>query len=76
MSADVMKARSMVAVESKRGDQAALLAARRELAAAKLAQYIRKVVSEAPELTDEQLDAIAMLLRPKNGGAARAGDAA
>lgn len=41
-----------------------LINARRDLAAAKLDAYIKKVVSEAPPLTDEQRDRIAALLRP------------
>lgn len=76
MSTDVLKARSMVAVETKRGDTAALLEARRELAAAKIAQYIERVLSEAPELTASQLDTITLLLRPGTGGARSVGGAA
>lgn len=41
-----------------------LIDARRDLAAAKLDAYIKKVVAEAPPLTDEQRDRIAALLRP------------
>jgi hypothetical protein len=48
-----------------------LINARQELAAAKLTAYIEKVVAEAPPLTDEQRDRIAVLLRPGiKGGAA------
>lgn len=39
---------------------------RRDLAAAKLEAYVSRVVSEAPPLTVEQLDRVAVLLR---GGA-------
>lgn len=38
--------------------------ARRELAAAKITDYIEKVVAEAPPLTDEQRARIAALLQP------------
>lgn len=38
----------------------------RALAAAKLAAYIERVVDQAPPLTDEQIDRLALLLR---GGA-------
>ncbi|WP_144819488.1 hypothetical protein [Micrococcus luteus] len=41
-----------------------LINARRDLAAAKLDAYIKKVVAEAPPLTDAQRDRIAALLRP------------
>lgn len=41
--------------------------ARRELAAAKIADYIERVVDAAPELTQSQKDSLAVLLR---GGAA------
>lgn len=40
---------------------------RRDLKAANLAEYVRRVVSEAPPLTPEQANRIAVLLR---GGAA------
>ena len=44
-----------------------LIAARRDLKAEKLAEHIAKVVAEAPPLTPEQRDRLAVLLR---GGAA------
>lgn len=37
---------------------------RRDLAAANLEQYVRKVLSAAPPLTDEQRTRLAELLRP------------
>ena len=42
-------------------------AARRELAAEKLAAYIRRVVDEAPPLSPEQRDRLAVLLRGDAG---------
>ncbi len=48
-------------------DDPEVLAARRDLRAARLADYIERVVSEAPPLTDAQRDRLALLLR---GGAA------
>ena len=42
----------------------ALLAVRRDLAAAKLEQYVARVVAEAPPLSADQAARIAMLLRP------------
>ncbi|MFF5862646.1 hypothetical protein [Micrococcus luteus] len=41
-----------------------LINARRDLAAAKLDAYVKKVVAEAPPLTNAQRDRIAALLRP------------
>ena len=41
--------------------------ARRNLAEAKIADYVQKVVSSAPPLTDEQLERIAGLLRAGGG---------
>lgn len=44
-------------------DTAKIAAARRDLAAAKLADYIERVVSEAPDLSTEQREKLAQLLR-------------
>lgn len=44
-------------------DTAAITAARRDLAEAKLADYIQRTVGEAPDLTTEQRDRLAVLLR-------------
>ncbi len=47
--------------------------ARRDLAAANLAAYIRRVVDQAPPLTSEQRDRLALLLRgPSDTGGAAA----
>lgn len=46
-----------------RPDSIELLAARRDLAAAKLADYIARVVDAAPPLTPAQRDRLALLLR-------------
>lgn len=69
MSTDVLKARAQAGVAARRGDAKGLIQARRDLAAANIAQYIKRVVSEAPPLTDEQLDTITLLLRPGRGAA-------
>jgi hypothetical protein len=42
------------------------LTASRDLAAAKLAEYARRVVAEAPPLTDAQRDDIAAILRRRS----------
>ena len=49
-------------------DDPELVEARQNLKALKLEEYVSKVVSEAPPLTDEQANKIAALLRPANGG--------
>lgn len=42
----------------------------RDLATARIVEYVAQVVSSAPPLTQEQRDRIAALLRPVGGGAA------
>lgn len=61
------QARSRVAnvVKSDPTNHVAIAAARRELAAAKLEDYITQVVESAPPLTAEQCDRLAVLLRPR-----------
>jgi hypothetical protein len=44
-----------------------LVAAHRDLAADRLAEYVRKIVAAAPPLTPAQRDRIAILLRPVGG---------
>lgn len=44
-------------------DHPRVLDAQRELAAAKLDEYIRKTVAEAPPLTDEQRDRLAGIFK-------------
>ncbi len=62
----IRQAKSALGVATRRGDSAAAEAARRDLAAAKLEQYVARIVSEAPPLTSSQRDRIAALI----GGAA------
>lgn len=66
MSEQIYKARAELAVRVRDGKPAE--EARRKLAAAKLEQYISKVIAEAPVLSDEQLDKIASLLRKQSPG--------
>lgn len=70
MPNEILAARSRLGVAVRRNEPAAIEAARQELAAAKLASYVAKVVAEAPPLTPEQLDRVAVLLRPAGGGTA------
>lgn len=61
-----LAARSRLGNAVRAGNQEAALEARRDLAAAKLEQYIAQVVAEAPPLTEAQAARISTLL---NGGA-------
>jgi len=65
MGAKTIAARGRLGSVSRRHpDQPDLIAAaRRELAAAKLEDYIRRVVDGAPELDQQRLDRLALLLR-------------
>ncbi|KHL00433.1 hypothetical protein [Sinomonas humi] len=63
MSSEVVQAKSRLGVAARRRDPEEIAEARRDLAAAKLAQYVERVVSAAPPLTPEQADRIAALLR-------------
>ncbi len=49
-------------IARRTGDSAAIADARRDYAAAKLADYIRQVVEAAPPLTAAQRDRLALLL--------------
>jgi len=51
-------------------DDPDVLAAKRDLRAARAEDYIRRVVDAAPPLTADQRDRLATLLRPSGGGAA------
>lgn len=53
---------------SRSTDDPELIEARRNLKAERLADYVARVVAEAPPLTDAQRDRIAALLRPAGGG--------
>ncbi len=44
-------------------DDPEVICAKRDLKAARLAEYVRRVVAEAPPLTPDQRDRIALLLR-------------
>ncbi|WP_271437791.1 hypothetical protein [Micrococcus luteus] len=52
---------------SRSTDDPELIEARRNLKAERLADYVARVVAEAPPLTDAQRDRIAALLRPSGG---------
>jgi len=65
MSEEIYKARAQLAVRTRDGKPTG--EARRDLAAAKVAQYISKTLAEAPPLSQEQLDKLSSLLRPRSG---------
>lgn len=72
-SAEVDKSRASVARRSQSypPDHPKVIEAKRDLAEAKIAAYVAKVLSEAPELTDGQRSRLAELLKPvRVGGAA------
>lgn len=62
----MMTARARVAslTRSRTPNDPDLLDARRDLAAARLEDYIRRTVEVAPALSDEQRTRLALLLRP------------
>lgn len=70
ISKDVAAARGRVAgLASRRpANDPALADARRELRAAVLADYVKTTVEALPPLTDEQINRVAVLLRPAGGG--------
>ena len=70
MSAQTLSARGRLGYAKKSGDPAAVAAAKRDLAAAKLEDYITAVVAGAPPLTPAQVDRIVTILRPAIGGGA------
>lgn len=67
MSWTTERARIAGMTRSRPADDPDLLAARQNFKALRLEDHIRRVVSEAPPLTDAQRDRIATILR---GGAA------
>ncbi|BCW76268.1 hypothetical protein NicSoilB11_25930 [Arthrobacter sp. NicSoilB11] len=67
MSTQIRTARARLAAATRHHPESSHEELRRDLKAANLAEYVRRVVSEAPPLTQEQADRIAGLLR---GGAA------
>lgn len=68
MHPNVARARSLKAVAHRKGDPKAITEAGRNLAAAKLEDYVEKVVAEAPPLTPEQRDRITAILRGGEAG--------
>lgn len=55
--------RSQIAHAKRKNPDADVTELRRQLKAERLAEHIAKVVAEAPPLTDEQRDRLAVLLR-------------
>lgn len=63
MSWQAERARVASLTRSRTPDDPELVDARRNLRAERLAEHVRKVVAEAPPLSDEQRDRIAAILR-------------
>jgi hypothetical protein len=61
------RARVASLTRSRSADDPDLITARQRLKAARVEDYITRVVAEAPPLTPEQRDRIASLLRPVGG---------
>lgn len=61
------KTRSELALTLKRDPSADVTELRRQLKAERLADYIRRTVDAAPELSAEQRDRLALLLRTPGG---------
>jgi hypothetical protein len=57
------RARIAALTRSRPADDPELLGLKRDLKALRLEEHVRRVVDEAPPLTDEQRDRIASLLR-------------
>jgi hypothetical protein len=66
------RARVAALTRSRWTDDSDLVAARRDLAAARLALYIEKTVAACPELTAEQVDRLSLLLHGGPSGGASA----
>lgn len=65
------RARLAVTIRHHPDDADLIAAARRDLKAARAADYVARLVAEAPELTSEQRDRLAAILRaPASTGAA------
>lgn len=59
--------RAKVARAHRSKDAQRIQTSTRDLAAAKIEDYVARVVAEAPQLTPDQLASIAVLLRPAGG---------
>ena len=68
---EVLAARSALGLASRRRDSEAIAQARRDLAAAKIAAYVERVVADAPPLTDEQRDRLSAIIGAGRSGGAR-----
>ncbi|WP_326548702.1 hypothetical protein QGN32_11610 [Mycolicibacterium sp. ND9-15] len=66
------KARVAAYTRSRTPDDPDFLAAKRDLAEARISDYVERVLAQAPPLNDEQRTRLAELLRPvrTNGGEA------
>lgn len=67
MSSPILSARGRYGHAIKTGDPAIIAETKRDLAAAKLEQYIERIVAEAPPLTTEQRSRLAALLTGATG---------
>lgn len=61
------RARVAALTRHRKPDDPALSAARRDLAAERLSEFVQRVVATAPPLTTQQRDTITALLRTPSG---------
>lgn len=61
---EIRSCATRIARAARSGDQHAETEARRDLAEAKIADYVERVLANAPPLTSEQKTRLARLLRP------------
>jgi hypothetical protein len=54
-------------IHKRTGDGSVVTELRRDYAAAKVIEFVKKTVDGAPPMTDEQRDMITALLRPSGG---------
>lgn len=67
MSAEIRSAKAKLAVATRHHPDSDHTALKRNLKAANLEAYVRGVIASWPPLLPEQLDRIAVLLRPGGG---------
>lgn len=67
MSAEIRSAKAKLAAATRHHPEVDNTSLKRDLKAANLESYVRGIVSSWPPLSPEQLDRVAVLLRPGGG---------
>ena len=68
MSIETRRRRAKLAAATRHHPEADHSELKRDLVAANIEAYIDKHCSDVPDFTDEQIDRIAVILRPRGGG--------